>query len=191
MKIYERLYRGNIDKRLDVTFVYDMTNDPDDKFKSVFVKPNSYISYTPNFALSIKVIDKNNPAMYQSLFIPQKHFYAFRKLLVNTLKSISEDLYKLYPGIGSPEFNISEIELEQFKKSKLESSMGMTIIPSIWDGPNGEQTQPGIIITCDITSSQPINIPLEDAISISELLSTFDPNAVSLQLHQMFMTNSL
>ena len=191
MKIYERLYRGNIDKRLDVTFVYDMTNDPDDKFKSVFVKPNSYISYTPNFALSIKVIDKNNPAMYQSLFIPQKHFYAFRKLLVNTLKSISEDLYKLYPGIGSPEFNISEIELEQFKQSKLESSMGMAMIPGIWDGPNGEQTQPGIIITSDTASSQPINIPLEDAISISELLSTFDPNAVSLQLHQMFMTNSL
>lgn len=191
MKIYERLYRGNIDKRLDVTFAYDMTNDPDDKFKSVFVKPNSYISYTPNFALSIKIIDKNNPAMYQSLFIPQKHFYAFRKLLVNTLKSISEDLYKLYPGIGSPEFNISEIELEQFKQSKLESSMGMAMIPGIWDGPNGEQTQPGIIITSDTASSQPINIPLEDAISISELLSTFDPNAVSLQLHQMFMTNSL
>lgn len=191
MKIYERLYRGNIDKRLDVTFAYDMTNDPDDKFKSVFVKPNSYISYTPNFALSIKIIDKNNPGMYQSLFIPQKHFYAFRKLLVNTLKSISEDLYKLYPGIGSPEFNISEIELEQFKQSKLESSMGMAMIPGIWDGPNGEQTQPGIIITCDTASSQPINIPLEDAISISELLSTFDPNAVSLQLHQMFMTNSL
>ena len=191
MKIYERLYRGNIDKRLDVTFAYDMTNDPDDKFKSVFVKPNSYISYTPNFALSIKIIDKNNPGMYQSLFIPQKHFYAFRKLLVNTLKSISEDLYKLYPGIGSPEFNISEIELEQFKQSKLESSMGMAMIPGIWDGPNGEQTQPGIIITSDTASSQPINIPLEDAISISELLSTFDPNAVSLQLHQMFMTNSL
>ena len=191
MKIYERLYRGNIDKRLDVTFAYDMTNDPDDKFKSVFVKPNSYISYTPNFALSIKIIDKNNPGMYQSLFIPQKHFYAFRKLLVNTLKSISEDLYKLYPGIGSPEFNISEIELEQFKQSKLESSMGMAMIPGIWDGPNGEQTQPGIIITSATASSQPINIPLEDAISISELLSTFDPNAVSLQLHQMFMTNSL
>lgn len=191
MKIYQRLYRGNIDKRLDVTFVYDMTNDPDDKFKSVFVKPNSYISYTPNFALSIKIIDKNNSGMFQSLFIPQKHFYAFRKLLVNTLKSISEDLYKLYPGIGSPEFNISEIELEQFKQSKLESSMGMAMIPGIWDGPNGEQTQPGIIITSDTTSSQPINIPLEDAISISELLSTFDPNAVSLQLHQMFMTNSL
>lgn len=191
MKIYEKLYRGNIDKRLDVTFVYDMTNDPDDKFKSVFVKPNSYISYTPNFALSIKIIDKNNPAMYQSLFIPQKHFYAFRKLLVNTLKSISEDLYKLYPGIGSPEFNISEIELEQFKQSKLEASMGMAMLPGIWDGPNGEQTQPGIIITSNTTSSQPINIPLEDAISISELLSTFDPNAVSLQLHQMFMTNSL
>jgi hypothetical protein len=191
MKIYERLYRGNIDKRLEMTFVYDMSNAPDDKFKSVFVKPNSYIAYTPNFVLTMKIIDKNNPGMFQSLFVPQKHFYAFRKLLVNTLKSISEDLYKLYPGIGSPEFNISEIELEQFKQSKLESSMGMAMIPGIWDGPNGEETQPGIIITIDTASSQPINVPLEDAISISELLSTFDPNAVSLQLHQMFMTNSL
>lgn len=191
MKIYDRLYRGNIDKRLEVTFTYDILNNPDDKFKSVFVKQNSYISYTPSYSLSIRIFDKNNPSMSQSVFIPQKHFYAFRKLLVNTLKSISEDLYKLYPGIGSPEFNISEIELEQFKHSKLESSMGMAIIPGIWDGPNGEQTQPGIIITCDTESSQPINIPLEDAISISEMLSTFDPNAVSLQLHQMFMTNSL
>ena len=190
MKIYERLYRGNIDKRLEMTFTYNMANEPDAKFKSVYVKPDAYVSYAPDYALSIRIIDKNHPG-FQSVFVPQQHFYAFRKLLVNTLKSISEDLYKLYPGIGSPEFNISEIELEQFKKSKLESSMGMTIIPSIWDGHNGEQTQPGIIINCDITSSQPINIPLEDAISISELLSTFDPNAVSLQLHQMFMTNSL
>lgn len=191
MRIYERLYRGNIDKRLDVTFAYDMTNDPDDKFRSVYVKPNSYIAYTPRYSLSLKITDKNNPGMDKSIFVPQNRFYAFRKLLVNSLKSISEDLYKLYPGIGSPEFNISEIELEQFKQSKLESSMGMAIIPGIWDGPNAEQTQPGVIITSDITSSQPINIPLEDAISISEMLSTFDPNDVSLQLHQMFMTNSL
>lgn len=191
MKIYEKLYRGNIDKRLDVTFAYDMTNDPDDKFRSVYVKPNSYIAYTPRYSLSLKITDKNNPGMDKSIFVPQNRFYAFRKLLVNTLKSISEDLYKLYPGIGSPEFNISEIELEQFKQSKLESSMGMAIIPGIWDGPNAEQTQPGVIITSDTTSSQPVNIPLEDAISMSELLSTFDPNAISLQLHQMFMTNSL
>ena len=191
MKIYEKLYRGNIDKRLEMTFTYNMANEPDAKFKSVYVKPDAYVSYVPDYALSIRIMDKNNPGILQSVFVPQQHFYAFRKLLVNTLKSISEDLYKLYPGIGSPEFNISEIELEQFKQSKLESSMGMTIIPSIWDGPNGEQTQPGIIITSNTTSSQPINIPLEDAISISELLSTFDPNAVSLQLHQMFMTNSL
>lgn len=191
MKIYEKLYRGNIDKRLEMTFSYNMSNEPGDKFKSVFVKPNAYVSYVPDYALSIKIIDKNNPGVDQSIFIPQNRFYAFRKLLVNTLKSISEDLYKLYPGIGSPEFNISEIELEQFKHSKLESSMGMTIIPGIWDGPNGEQTQPGVIITSNITSAQPVNIPLEDAISISELLSTFDPNDVSLQLHQMFMTNSL
>lgn len=191
MKIYEKLYRGNIDKRLEMTFTYNMANEPDAKFKSVFVKPNTYISYSPDYALSIRIFDKNHPDILQSVFVPQQHFYAFRKLLVNTLKSISEDLYKLYPGIGSPEFNISEIELEQFKQSKLESSMGMAIIPGIWDGPNGEQTQPGVIITSDTTSSQPINIPLEDAISMSELLSTFDPNAVSLQLHQMFMTNSL
>lgn len=191
MKIYAKLYRGNIDKRLEVTFAYDMANNPDSKFKSVFVKPNSYISYSPNYALSMRIFDKNNPGVDQSVFIPEHHFYAFRKLFVNTLKSISEDLYKLYPGIGSPEFNISEIELEQFKQSKLESSMGMTIIPGIWDGPNAEQTQPGVIVTSDNAVSQPINIPLEDAISISELLSTFDPNAVSLQLHQMFMTNSL
>ena len=191
MKIYQKLYRGNIDKRLEMTFTYNMTNEPDAKFKSVFVKPNTYISYSPDYALSIRIFDKNHPDILQSVFVPQQHFYAFRKLLVNTLKSISEDLYKLYPGIGSPEFNISEIELEQFKHSKLESSMGMTIIPGIWDEPNGEQTQPGVIITSDTTSSQPINIPLEDAISMSELLSTFDPNAISLQLHQMFMTNSL
>ena len=191
MRIYEKLYRGNIDKRLEMTFTYNMANEPDAKFKSVFVKPNTYISYSPDYALSIRIFDKNHPDILQSVFVPQQHFYAFRKLLVNTLKSISEDLYKLYPGIGSPEFNISEIELEQFKQSKLESSMGMAIIPGIWDGTNGEQTQPGVIITSDTTSSQPINIPLEDAISMSELLSTFDPNAVSLQLHQMFMTNSL
>ena len=191
MRIYAKLYRGNIDRRLDVTFAYDMTNDPDDKFRSVYVKPNSYISYSPRYSLSLNITDKNNHEMDKSIFVPQNRFYAFRKLLVNTLKSISEDLYKLYPGIGSPEFNISEIELEQFKQSKAESSMGMAIIPGIWDGPNAEQTQPGVIITSDITSSQPINIPLEDAISISEMLSTFDPNDVSLQLHQMFMTNSL
>lgn len=191
MRIYAKLYRGNIDRRLDVTFAYDMTNDPDDKFRSVYVKPNSYISYSPRYSLSLNITDKNNHEVDKSIFIPQSRFYAFRKLLVNTLKSISEDLYKLYPGIGSPEFNISEIELEQFKQSKAESSMGMAIIPGIWDGPNAEQTQPGVIITSDITSSQPINIPLEDAISISEMLSTFDPNDVSLQLHQMFMTNSL
>ena len=95
MKIQEKLYRGNIDKRLDMTFSYDMGNEPDAKFKSVFVKPNAYVSYTPNYALSIRIMDKNNPGILQSVFVPQQHFYAFRKLLVNTLKSIKKQVISI------------------------------------------------------------------------------------------------
>ena len=113
------------------------------------------------------------------MFITDKQFGAFRTLLKNSIKLISEHLYELFPKIGSTEFEISDKALDRFVTEKAQSSMNITIIPSVYATPT-QETFPGIHI--DDGRGGAVTIPLEDAVAMYETLKSLDVINLSMQV---------
>ena len=158
VKVYVDIYRGFICKNLNVQFIYSYENNPESKYKT-YSQGNNWGSIRHSYSFSIRTAygDKTG------LFITDKQFGAFRTLLKNSIKLISEHLYEVFPKIGSTEFEISDI----------------TIIPSVYATPT-QETFPGIHI--DDGRGGAVTIPLEDAVAMYETLKSLDVINLSMQV---------
>ena len=92
---------------------------------------------------------------------------------------IQEHLYELFPNAGKSEFEINSKAFERFQTEKAIASDGITMIPAVYvDDTN--QCYPGIQINTLKLGS--IRIPLQDAIPMNKMFSTFDPHAMSISM---------
>lgn len=177
MKIYVDLYKGFICKNLVCQFNCSYEPDPESKIKT-FAYGQGWGSIRISYALCIKAGYKDR----SGIFITDKQFGSFRVLLKNSIKLISENLYDLFPNIGSPEFEISTKALERFKMEKVQSSMNITIVPTVYVSTT-QETFPGLCI--DDGRGGTAVLPLEDAVSMHETLKSLDPINLSMNIIQM------
>ena len=171
MKVYINIYNGFICRKLECQFVYTYIDDPESKYRTYRSGKNwgaIYLSY----ALSI-----NTGSGEKGFFVTDRQYGAFKALLKNSIKLISENLFELFPNVGSPDFEMSERVLERFKAEKAQSSMNITILPALYVSPS-QETFPGMEL--DDGRGARIVIPLEDAVAMYETLKTLDVVNLSL-----------
>lgn len=174
MRVYVDIYKGFICKKLKVEFVYSFENNPESKYKT-YSQGKNWGSIQHSYALVIRTEFDSKTG----LFITDKQFGAFRTLLKNSIKLISEHLYELFPKLGSTEFEISDKALERFITEKAQSSMNITIIPSVYVN-QSQDTFPGIHI--DDGRGGTVIIPLEDAIAMYDTLKSLDVINLSMNI---------
>lgn len=172
MKIDSTLYRGTINKNLRVTFSYKYESSGN--FQTIIQK-NDIIYLNNSFSITI-----GGKYGEDRVFIPSSKYYQFIEVLNKTVKSISEDLYKLFPNIGKMEFEMDQRALDTFKLEKAVSSCGIAMEPAIWVD-QSESTFPGIKISGSV-NDQTVVIPFEDSIPMLNMLSTFDPQVYGVSL---------
>lgn len=176
MSISYRLFKGSVDKQLNVSYVYKFEASGD--FQTIKERPNGNMSILPSFGISISQgFDKDR------VYITSNQYYVFGSLLEKITKLISEHLYELFPNVGASEFEIDAKVLERFQTEKAVASDGITMSPCVWvDDTN--QCFPGVqIVTLRMGS---IRIPLQDAIPMSELFRSFDPHQFSISMLRIY-----
>lgn len=170
MRINYRLFRGSTDKKLTVLYVYQF--EPSGDFQTVLQRENGTISILPSFGISI-----SNGFDKDRVYITSSQYFSFTSLLEKCVKLTSEHLYEIFPNVGRAEFDIDTKTLERFQTEKALSTDGITMTPAVWiDETN--QCYPGIQINTLKLGS--IRIPLQDAIPIEKMFSTFDPHLFGL-----------
>lgn len=172
-RINFKLYRGTIDRKLRV--LYNYTFEAEGDFRTVYQKePTTSVTISPSFGVSI-----SHGYGEDSVYVPSSQYYVFTSLLETVVKLISEHLYELFPNAGKVEFEINAKTLERFQTEQAVSNNGITMIPAVFvDDTN--QCYPGIQITTVKLGS--IKIPLQDAIPMSKMLSSLDPNLMSISM---------
>lgn len=173
MRVNYKLFRGSIDKRLSVLYVY--TYEPDGDFRTVYQREGSTsVTILPSFGISI-----SHGYNQDGVYVTSNQYFTFVTLLSKIVPLIQEHLYELFPNAGKSEFEINSKAFERFQTEKAIASDGITMIPSVYvDDTN--QCYPGIQINTLKLGS--IRIPLQDAIPMNKMFSTFDPHAMSISM---------
>lgn len=172
MRINYKLFRGSVDDKLSVTYVYRFEESGD--FQTIKERENGTVTILPSFGITI-----SNGFGKDSAYITSGMYHSFVSLLEKGVKLVSDHLYEIFPNIGSIEFEIDSKTLERFQTEKALSTTGMTIIPCVFvDETN--QCFPGIQLNTLKFGS--IKIPLQDAIAISKMFETFDPHMFGLSI---------
>ena len=168
------LYRGTTDRTLRISYVFELVLEG----KYLNIKENESTGKITTYPSFIITISTMNPQI--RFTIGSNKYYTFVVLFEKSLKLIQENLFDLFPDVGSIEFDMDNSTLERFQKEKALSSSGITIIPAIYtDGTSG--CFPGMRISLD-NKNCGITIPLDDAIGICQLFRTFEPNIYGLTL---------
>lgn len=171
MRIDSLLYRGHVNKDLRVSYCYNF--EPSGKYQTVIQRENGNVHINPSFGISISEgYDKNR------MYIPANNYYPFASLMKKSIKLISDNLFDIFPNINNSEFEIDSRVLQRFQTEQAISTCGMTIIPTVWVDENSA-CYPAIKI--DSIGSNVV-VPLEDAISISKLLNSFEPHTYGLSV---------
>lgn len=172
------IYRGSVDsinRHLLVTYSYDFDMSGD--YPTVRKTPSGKHIISPSFSISISEgFDKDR------LFLPGNKYYVFVSLLNKAIKLVSENLFEIFPNVSKTEFDIDQRALERFQTEKALSVAGMTATPSVWTNETSE-CFPGISIESKYGK---VVIPLEDAIPLAAMLSSFDPLTYSISMLQFF-----
>lgn len=176
MRANYKLYRGVTNKQLSVTYTYNFETTGD--FQTIRQHENGTLTIRPSFGISI-----SNGFEKDSIYIVPSQYYAFTPLLETAIKLISEHLYELFPDVGNSEFEVDSEALERFMTEKALANGGFTIIPAVFVDDNN-QCYPGLRINTIRFGS--MVIPFDDAISISKLLSSFDPHLFSISMLRLF-----
>jgi len=171
LKIDHLLMRGYVDKDLRVSFRYKFS---DAEYATVR-QHGDFIFINPTYAIVI------SRSFDDSIFIPDRKYFAFVSLLTKTVKLISDDLYKLFPDVNDIEFGIDHKMLDIFRVEKAMSTNGITMLPTVWSDSNSK-CYPGIEICGD---NRCFKFPLEDAIAMVQLFSTFDPTNMGMNILRM------
>ena len=172
-RINYKLFRGSIDKHLTVLYSYIYEENGD--FRTIYQREGSTsVTISPSFGVSL-----SHGYGQDSVYVPASQYFSFITMLEKCVKLVSENLYELFPNVGRSEFEINAKALERFQTEKAMASDGITMIPSVYvDETN--QCFPGIQINTLKHGS--IRIPLEDAIPMSKMFSTFDPNVMAISM---------
>lgn len=169
-----RLMTGNINTGLLVRFCYTYESGQDAKFPTIKVTDSGGIVINNSYGLDISE-GYDRPRVY----IPKKSWGPFVTLLQKTVKTISENLYEIFPDINKEEFDIDSRVLETFQTEKACSTAGMTMVPCVYVGEGGK-CYPAIRLNTVKYGS--CTIPFEDAIAISNMISKIDPDQYSFNL---------
>lgn len=174
-KITHTMYRCSVNKQIKVE--YQFQKKTDGKFSTIReFKNNMYIE--PSFSLTIGE-PYGSP---NRIFIVSKDYWQFVMLLEKSVRLIQEHVLELFPDLSSNEFEIDSRVLERFSTEKAMHINGMTILPCTWSN-DANETFPAILVN---TMHGSCRIPLEDAMVISKMLSTFDPITFGLLMMNMF-----
>ena len=172
LRINYKLYRGNVDRNLSVTYVYMF--EPSGDFRTVNQRENGTVTILPSFGISI-----SKGYEQDRVYIPSNQYFTFVTLLQKAVTLISDHLYELFPNAGRSEFEINAKALERFQTEMAIASDGITMVPAVYvDDTN--QCYPGIQINTLKLGS--IRIPFEDAIPMNQMFKTFDPHAMSISM---------
>ena len=172
LRINYKLYRGNVDRNLSVTYVYMF--EPSGDFRTVNQRENGTVTILPSFGISI-----SEGYGKDQVYFTANQYYIFASILERTVKMISDHLYELFPNAGKSEFEIDAKTLERFQTEKAIASNGITMVPCVWiDETN--QCFPGVQITT--LKHGGLRIPLQDAIPISQMFLHFDPHGFALSM---------
>ena len=174
-EIRHSLFSGSINKDFRFDYLYRYKSD-NEQYPSVKTTEKGFTIFNGMaFALS-EGFEKPH------LFLTGKMYFSFVALFHKTLPIIQENVHQLYPNLSEDEFEIDTRTLEIFMTEKaMRTSTGITIYPSKWiDVVN--KCYPAIHV--DGLYGE-CNIPLEDAIALDHLLSTFDPLTFGLIMLNM------
>lgn len=171
MKIDTVLYRGFVNKNL--MCVYNYNFEPNGQFQTIKTKQSGALLINPSFSITItEGHDKNR------VFLPANRYYPFASLFNKTIKTVSENLFDIFPDLNNMEFEIDSRTLERFQTEKAMQTADITMMPAVWVN-DTNQCFPAIKVS--MTSSHCI-IPLEDAIPMSKMLSSFEPHTFGLSM---------
>lgn len=176
MRINQTLFSGNIDKALKVIFSFDLKSQSDRFPTATHPSPDKWCLY-PSYGLIIESGYNN------FIFVPSKLYFQFCALLKRSVATISEHLYDIFPNVDKSDFEVNSKSLEIYSNYDALSSAGMKITPCVWTNDGGD-CYPGLTFINE--KNMQFRLPLEDAIAMIEMLSTFDPNNMSLQLINIF-----
>lgn len=167
------LFKGIINKEFRCTYILQYTDEGN--YPTILAKPNGRVAIYPSY-LFIVSEGFNKPQMC----IGSQKFFQFVTLLKKGVDVISENLYDIFPNINKIEFEIDSRTLDRFNTEKAIGTAGMSITPAVWSDPNN-QCFPGIRIS-SVENPGGVIIPLEDAIAMCQLLSTFDAPGYAIAL---------
>lgn len=163
-KINHTMFRCSVNKQIRVEYQFQRRTDG--KFSTCKEYKNTlYIE--PSFSVTIGE-PYGSP---NRIFIPSKDYFQFVVLLKKSVTLIQQHVLELFPNLSSKEFEIDPLVLERFSTEKAMYINGMSMLPCTWTN-DTDETFPAIQIN---TMHGYCRIPLEDAIAISQMLSTFDP----------------
>lgn len=173
-KISHTLYTCSVNKKMKVDYLYQLRKDG--KFQTVReYKGTTFID--PSFSISIGE-PYGSP---NRIFIPNRHYFQFVTLLNKSIPLIQSYASELFTDISEGHAEINHQALERFTLEKAMYVDKMRILPCCWSNDASET-----FTAIDIESfNGRCKIPLEDAIVISQMLSTFDPFTFGMLLLNM------
>ena len=169
-----RLYTGLTNSELLVSYCYTYQTSDETQYPTVKQTPNGNIVINQKYGLSISEgFNKNQ------VYIPKTLWSSFVVLLKKTVKTVSDNLYEIFPDINKSEFSIDSRVMERFQTEKACSTAGMSMIPAVWIDSSGTCYPALRLNTIKFGTCV---IPFEDAIVLSSKLNKIDPEAYGLSL---------
>lgn len=177
------IYKG-MELNRDLLVTFSVTYELDGQYQTIVEKPNGITSIKQCYSLSISTGFQKS-----RMFCPGTQFMCFVSILQKSIKLIQDNIYNIFPSIGKINWDdVDRRELERFQTEKCMYLNGFSIIPIIYTTAFNE-CFPGIRITTK--SNDSIDIPFEDAILISEVLSKIEPSTLSITILKMMLSNNI
>lgn len=170
-KIASTLFRGFVNKDFVCEYSYEIMESG--KYATISQTTTGKLVLRPSFRLILSEGFNKN-----TMFIGSSRYYQFTQLLQTATKTISDHLYEIFPDIGKLEFEIDSRVLQRYQTEKAMSTAGITAYPVVWVDPT-DTCYPAIRIE---TIRGFVSIPLEDAIAMTNMFQTFDPQTFGLSL---------
>lgn len=179
------LFSGSVNKDFRINYLFTI-KDGDDKFapakySQVYDQagsPTDVLKIFPSILLNIS--EGFGKAF---ILIGTNKYFSFVTLLSKTVDLISAHLYEIFPDADKIEFEGDAKMLEIYRNEKAMTSNGITMYPTIYVD-NTNQCYPAIKCTTD-KYPMGITIPMEDAIAMNKLFSTFEPITYGLTMMQL------
>lgn len=169
MTVDHLLMTGSVDRNIRVTFVYDFHGE-NEPYQTIH--EGQRISIRPSYGIRL------SKSFDDKIYISGSRYFQFVSLLNQTVRLISDHLYELFPNVNRTEFEIDNMTLQRFQTERALSSGGIVMVPCVWVNPTSE-CFPAVRIS-NINSE--FVLPLDDAIAINQMFSTFDPLTFGLML---------